>query len=218
MDIYAPIANRLGMGLVKGELEDLAFQYLEPEEYARIQREVEKSLKGSEKTIEQVRQELGEEAEGAGRRGRRSRAGVKHVYSICLQDAAAAASTWRSSTTCWRSGSSRRRPATATRRSASSTSAGVPCPGRIKDYIAMPKPNFYQSLHTTVMSEAAQPFEVQIRTREMDLIAERGDRGPLEVQGGEDSCPTPTTGGSVAPAARGLAERGLRPARSSSRP
>src|SRR6266487_7086720 len=58
MDIYAPIANRLGMGLVKGELEDLAFLYLEPPEYARIQREVEKSLKGSEKTIEQVRKEL----------------------------------------------------------------------------------------------------------------------------------------------------------------
>ncbi len=58
MDIYAPIANRLGMGLVKGELEDLAFLYLEPQEYARIQREVEKSLKGSEKIIEQIRREL----------------------------------------------------------------------------------------------------------------------------------------------------------------
>src|SRR5215472_14539841 len=58
MDIYAPIANRLGMGLVKGELEDLAFLYLESQEYARIQREVEKSLKGSEKMIEQIRLEL----------------------------------------------------------------------------------------------------------------------------------------------------------------
>ena len=81
MDIYAPIANRLGMGLVKGELEDLAFLYLEPEEYARIQREVEQSLKGSEKMIEQVRVELEKKlkesnvtAEVTGRR--------KHVYSI----------------------------------------------------------------------------------------------------------------------------------------
>src|SRR5499433_232620 len=58
MDIYAPIANRLGMGALKSELEDLAFLYLEPEEYARIQREVEKSLEGSEKMIEQIRLEL----------------------------------------------------------------------------------------------------------------------------------------------------------------
>src|SRR5436309_11801458 len=81
MDIYAPIANRLGMGLVKGELEDLAFRHLEPQEYGRIQREVEKSLKGSEKLIEQIRRELekrlneaGVEAEVTGRR--------KHIFSI----------------------------------------------------------------------------------------------------------------------------------------
>jgi GTP pyrophosphokinase len=171
MDIYAPIANRLGMGLVKGELEDLAFMYLESQEYARIQREVEKSLEGSEKMIEQIRTELekklneaGIAAEVTGRR--------KHIYSIAskirrrgvdvaeLYDVLAFRIVAPETRDCY-------------------AALGLvhqrwrPVPGRIKDYIAMPKPNFYQSLHTTVMS-GAQPFEVQIRTREMDLIAERG--------------------------------------------
>jgi len=172
MDIYAPIANRLGMGLVKGELEDLAFRHLEPQEYGRIQREVEKSLKGSEKLIEQIRRELekrlneaGVEAEVTGRR--------KHIFSIAskirrrgvdvaqLYDVLAFRIVAPETRDCY-------------------AALGLvhqrwrPVPGRIKDYIAMPKPNFYQSLHTTVMSDSAQPFEVQIRTREMDLIAERG--------------------------------------------
>src|SRR5262245_22696470 len=172
MDIYAPIANRLGMGLVKGELEDLAFLHLEPKEYERVRREVERSLKGSEKTIEQTREELetrlresGVAGDVVGRR--------KHYYSIWskmqrrgvdlaqLYDVLAFRIVVGETRDCyavlglvhqrWR-----------------------PVPGRIKDYIAMPKPNFYQSLHTSVMSDKAQPFEVQIRTREMDLIAERG--------------------------------------------
>jgi GTP pyrophosphokinase len=172
LDIYAPLANRLGMGLVKGELEDLAFLYLEPAEYAQIQREVEKSLKGSETMIEQIRKELeaklkeaGIEAEVSGRR--------KHISSIAskikrrgvdvaeLYDVLAFRIVAAETRDCY-------------------AALGLvhqrwrPVPGRIKDYIAMPKPNFYQSLHTTVMSDAAQPFEVQIRTREMDLIAERG--------------------------------------------
>jgi guanosine-3',5'-bis(diphosphate) 3'-pyrophosphohydrolase len=172
MDIYAPIANRLGMGLVKGELEDLAFLYLESQEYARIQREVETSLKGSEKMIEQIRGELektlnaaGIAAEVTGRR--------KHIFSIAskihrrgvevaqLYDILAFRIVTPETRDCY-------------------AALGLvhqrwrPVPGRIKDYVAMPKPNFYQSLHTTVLSDAAQPFEVQIRTREMDLIAERG--------------------------------------------
>ena len=171
-DIYAPLANRLGMGLVKGELEDLAFLYLEPAEYAQIAREVDKSLKGSETMIEQIRTELetklkesGIEAEVSGRR--------KHISSIAakikrrgvdvaeLYDVLAFRIVAAESRDCY-------------------AALGLvhqrwhPVPGRIKDYIAMPKPNFYQSLHTTVMSDAAKPFEVQIRTREMDLIAERG--------------------------------------------
>jgi GTP diphosphokinase / guanosine-3',5'-bis(diphosphate) 3'-diphosphatase len=172
MDIYAPIANRLGMGLVKSELEDLAFLYLEPSEYVRVQREVERNLKGSEGTIEQIRGELekrlreaGIGSEVTGRRkhyhsiwSKMERRGVDlaQLYDILAfrivvaetRDCYAALGLVHQ---CWH-----------------------PVPGRIKDYIAMPKPNFYQSLHTTVMSDRAQPFEVQIRTRDMDLIAERG--------------------------------------------
>src|SRR5215831_1866116 len=172
MDIYAPIANRLGMGVVKTELEDLAFLYLEPGEYARVQREVDRNLKGAEKTIEQIRGELAKalaDAKIAGEVvGRR-----KHYYSIWskvqrrgvdlaqLYDILAFRIVVGETRDCY-------------------AALGLvhqrwrPVPGRIKDYIAMPKPNFYQSLHTTVMSDSAQPFEVQIRTREMDLIAERG--------------------------------------------
>ncbi|HEY6929894.1 MAG TPA: bifunctional (p)ppGpp synthetase/guanosine-3',5'-bis(diphosphate) 3'-pyrophosphohydrolase [Thermoanaerobaculia bacterium] len=172
MDIYAPIANRLGMGLVKGELEDLAFLNLEPKEYERVRREVERSLKGSEKTIEQIREELETRLRESGIAGdvvgRR-----KHLHSIWskmqrrgvdlaqLYDVLAFRIVVGETRDCY-------------------AALGLvhqrwrPVPGRIKDYIAMPKPNFYQSLHTSVMSDKAQPFEVQIRTREMDLIAERG--------------------------------------------
>ncbi len=172
MDIYAPIANRLGMGAVKTELEDLAFLHLEPQDYARVQREVERNLKGSEKTIEEIRGELERRLRESGTAGEVS-GRRKHLYSIWskmrrrgvdlaqLYDVLAFRVVVPETRDCyavlglvhqrWR-----------------------PVPGRIKDYVAMPKPNFYQSLHTTVMSDAAQPFEVQIRTREMDLIAERG--------------------------------------------
>jgi GTP pyrophosphokinase len=172
MDIYAPIANRLGMGLLKGELEDLAFQNLEPEEFARVEREVERGLKGSEGMIEQVRDQL---------HGRLAEAGIaaevtgrqKRLYSIAskmrrrgvdaaqLHDLIAFRIVAPDTRDCY-------------------AALGLvhqlwrPVPGRIKDYIAMPKPNFYQSLHTTVISESGTTFEVQIRTREMDLIGERG--------------------------------------------
>ncbi|MEP6767759.1 MAG: bifunctional (p)ppGpp synthetase/guanosine-3',5'-bis(diphosphate) 3'-pyrophosphohydrolase [Acidobacteriota bacterium] len=172
MDIYAPIANRLGMGLLKGELEDLAFLHLEPQEYVRVQREVERNLEGSEEMIEQIRRELsskileaGVEGEVTGRRKRyhsiSSKMKLRGVDVAQLYDVLALRVVTPETRDCyavlglvhqrWR-----------------------PVPGRIKDYIAMPKPNFYQSLHTTVMSDSAQPFEVQIRTREMDLTAERG--------------------------------------------
>ena len=172
MDIYAPIAHRLGMGLVNAELEELAFRHLEPEEYRRVVAEVERRMKGSRETIEQIRGELEKKlvessipGEVTGRmkryysiasKMRRRGVEVAQLYDILafrivtpeMRDCYAALGLVHQ---LWR-----------------------PVPGRIKDYIAMPKPNFYQSLHTTVVGEAAQTFEVQIRTREMDLIAERG--------------------------------------------
>jgi GTP pyrophosphokinase len=172
LDIYAPIAHRLGMGSLKGELEDLSFLYLEPEEHERVAREVARKMKVSEAMIGDIRrriesrlEEAGIPAEVSGRmkrshsiwsKLRRSGAEVAQLYDIlafrivvaetrdCYATLGIVHQTWR------------------------------PVPGRIKDYIAMPKPNFYQSLHTTVMGETGQPFEIQIRTREMDLIAERG--------------------------------------------
>jgi GTP pyrophosphokinase len=172
LDIYAPIANRLGMGLVKGELEDLAFMHLEPAEYARIAREVERRMKGSRAMIEKVRARLEEKLSEAGIRGEVT-GRVKRYYSIAdkmrrrgvdaaeLYDILAFRIVTNETRDCY-------------------AALGLvhqlwrPFPGRIKDYIAMPKPNFYQSLHTSVMGEEAQPFEIQIRTREMDLISERG--------------------------------------------
>jgi GTP pyrophosphokinase len=172
LDIYAPIAHRLGMGSVKGELEDLAFLHLEPEEHEKVVREVARRMKVSQAMIGDLRERLetrladaGVSAEVSGRMKRyysiwlkmkRSAVDVAQLYDIlafrivvpetrdCYAALGLVHQLWR------------------------------PVPGRIKDYIAMPKPNFYQSLHTTVIGETGQPFEIQIRTREMDLIAERG--------------------------------------------
>ncbi|HTY42743.1 MAG TPA: bifunctional (p)ppGpp synthetase/guanosine-3',5'-bis(diphosphate) 3'-pyrophosphohydrolase [Thermoanaerobaculia bacterium] len=172
LDIYAPIAHRLGMGSVKGELEDLAFLYLEPEQHERVAREVARRMKVSEGMVSDVRRriearltdaEIAADVSGRMKRyysiwSKMKRTGVEaaQLYDIlafrivvgetrdCYEALGMVHQLWR------------------------------PVPGRIKDYIAMPKPNFYQSLHTTVMGETGQPFEIQIRTREMDLIAERG--------------------------------------------
>ena len=172
MDIYAPIAHRLGMGLVNAELEDLAFRHLEPEEHARVTREVDRRMKGSRAKIEQIRELLEKRLAEAGIPGEVT-GRMKRYYSIAtkmrrrgvdvaqLYDVLAFRIVTSETRDCY-------------------AALGLvhqlwrPVPGRIKDYIAMPKPNFYQSLHTTVIGESAQAFEVQIRTREMDLIAERG--------------------------------------------
>jgi len=172
LDIYAPIAHRLGMGSVKGELEDLAFLNLEPEEHERVAREVARRMKVSEAMTGEIRRRIEARLVDAGITADVS-SRMKRYYSIWLKmkrtgveaaqlyDILAFRIVVPETKDCyaalgfihqlWR-----------------------PVPGRIKDYIAMPKPNFYQSLHTTVIGEAGQPFEIQIRTREMDLIAERG--------------------------------------------
>ncbi len=172
IEIYAPIANRLGMGKVKSELEDLSFQYLHPKEFEELTAAVREKMTVSADIVERLRktiQEKVEEAEIHAEVGGR----VKSLHSIHqklrrqgidigqLYDYLAFRIITDSVKDCY-------------------AALGIihqawrPVPGRIKDYIAMPKPNFYQSLHTTVVAEKGQPFEVQIRTREMDLIAEQG--------------------------------------------
>ena len=185
MEIYAPLANRLGMGKMKGELEDLSFRFLYPEEFAALQTAVDERMKASAANVEKFRQELiaktqamGIEAEITGR--------VKRYWSVRqklirqaipleqLYDVLAFRILVASIPDCY-------------------TVLGIvhqawrPVPGRIKDYIAMPKRNFYQSLHTTLVPEGAVPFEVQIRTREMDLIAENGIAAHWKYKEGEAS-------------------------------
>ncbi len=172
MEIYAPIANRLGMGRVKYELEDLSFRHLHPREYEDLNKSVSEKLAVSGDVVDRIRATLTKKLTENDIRGE-VYGRVKSIHSIWqklrrqeidigqLYDYLAFRITTSSVKDCygclgiihqmWR-----------------------PVPGRIKDYIAMPKPNFYQSLHTTVVAEKGQPFEVQIRTKEMDLIAEQG--------------------------------------------
>jgi GTP pyrophosphokinase len=172
MQIYAPLANRLGIQWVKIELEDLAFKYLNTGEYDQLAADVAKTraerleyIHTVEKLIKQEMEEHGVPCEVMGR--------AKHLWSIyqkmkrtqrpfedihdaigfrvitdtqmhCYQALGVAHQTW------------------------------TPIPGRFKDYIALPKPNLYQSLHTAVIGPRGERIEVQIRTQEMNLVAEHG--------------------------------------------
>ncbi len=172
LEIYAPIAHRLGMARVKGDLEDLAFFYLYPHQYAELHSKIEEKLKLGREQTEKIRDRLVRSLEEAGIEAEISYR-VKRYYSIYqklrrqgidisqLYDYLAF------------------RVVTADPKDTYAALGVVhqgwrPIPGRFKDYIAMPKPNLYQSLHTTLVGERGQPFEVQIRTREMDLVAEEG--------------------------------------------
>src|SRR6476660_861104 len=172
-DIYAPIANRLGMSKVKNELEELAFKYLEPKAYEALRQQVEGRRRATEGLIEELRTTVSAKLAEAqvpiiaidGRIKRlfsihqklkRQKIDLDQVYDFMalrivvhsIKDCYAALGiiqqTWS------------------------------PVPGRIKDFIAMPRPNGYQSLHTSVISENGFPFEVQIRTEEMHRRAEEG--------------------------------------------
>jgi guanosine-3',5'-bis(diphosphate) 3'-pyrophosphohydrolase len=171
MDIYAPIAHRLGMALIKGELEDLAFRFLEPDAYFALQKEVVEKAPLHKRFLEEVqntiRTKLVENSIPAELEAR-----VKGLYSLHrkiirqertleqVYDLLAVRVITDSERNCY-------------------AALGVvhhiwrPVPGRFKDYLAMPRPNLYQSLHTTVI-HGGQPFEVQIRTQEMHRIAEEG--------------------------------------------
>ncbi|MBV8761452.1 MAG: bifunctional (p)ppGpp synthetase/guanosine-3',5'-bis(diphosphate) 3'-pyrophosphohydrolase [Deltaproteobacteria bacterium] len=172
MQIYAPLANRLGIQWIKVELEDLAFKYLYPGEYEQLATEIAKTraerleyIHAVEKLIQKEMTENGVPCEVMGR--------AKHLWSIyqkmkrtqrpfaeihdaigfrvitdtqmhCYQALGVAHQTW------------------------------TPIPGRFKDYIALPKPNLYQSLHTAVIGPKGERIEIQIRTSEMNLVAEHG--------------------------------------------
>jgi GTP pyrophosphokinase len=173
LDIYAPIANRLGMSKVKNELEELAFKYLEPKAYEGLRARVEAKRKTAEAVIDELTRTLGARLQTAQVPVIKLDGRIKRLYSIHLKlkrqkidlervyDFVALRVITQSIKDCY-------------------AALGIihqtwsPVPGRIKDFIAMPRPNGYQSLHTSVISEHGVPLEVQIRTEEMHRRAEEG--------------------------------------------
>src|SRR5690348_10549440 len=172
LDIYAPIAHRLGMGKIRGELEDLGFRYLDPVAYQNTHEAVEARRKKGEQFLSSVEHTLRDKLKEAGITAKvESR--IKRVYSIHkklvkqrisvdqVYDLYAMRVITRSVQDCY-------------------AVLGIvhnvwrPVPGRIKDFIAMPRPNLYQSLHTSVITEEGTSFEIQIRTEEMHRMAEEG--------------------------------------------
>ncbi|MCL2778729.1 MAG: bifunctional (p)ppGpp synthetase/guanosine-3',5'-bis(diphosphate) 3'-pyrophosphohydrolase [Polyangiaceae bacterium] len=172
MEIYAPLANRLGIQAFKSELEDLSFRWLEPDSYALVKNAVQTTKKERDRYIVEVTKtlssRLAEQGFAADVSGR-----AKHLYSVwrkmkandCaieqIHDIIAFRVQVETVSDCY-------------------AALGVihskwtPVPGRFKDYIALPKPNMYQSLHTTVIGPGRERIEIQIRTHEMHRVAERG--------------------------------------------
>ena len=187
MDIYAPIAERLGISKVKVELDNLALRYLEPDAYGDLSRRFDAIKNTKETFIKDIMREMEKQLEENGISatidGR-----VKHLFSIYrkmvnqnktldqIYDLFAIRIIVDSDQECY-------------------TALGIihemykPIPGRFKDYIAMPKPNHYQSLHTTLIGPGGQPFEIQIRTYEMHRTAEYGIAAHWKYKesGGSDS-------------------------------
>ena len=172
MQIYAPLANRLGIQWVKVELEDLAFKYTNPGEYEQLAIEVAKTraervdyIRHVEKLIEQEMRAGGVECEVSGR--------AKHLWSIWqkmkrtgrpfaeIHDAIGFRVVTDSQMHCYQA-------------LGIAHQTWTPIPGRFKDYVALPKPNMYQSLHTAVIGPKGERIEIQIRTRDMHLVADYG--------------------------------------------
>jgi GTP pyrophosphokinase len=174
MDIYAPIAHRLGMGKLRGELEDLAFQHLHPEDYRELTAQLETRRPVNEAFLKEITASIEEKMHESEAPYVRIEGRIKRLYSIWkklrrqkidldqVYDLVAV------------------RVVTPNEVRYCYAALGVihnnwrPVPGRIKDWIATPRDNLYQSLHTSVIGPKAQPFEVQIRTEEMHHIAEEG--------------------------------------------
>ncbi len=172
MDIYAPLAGRMGMSRIKNELEDLAFQYLDPDAYRELAARVDERRKSAQTFIEKIKALLADKLAAAGiqaslqgrikrlysiyQKLRRQQIDLDRVYDfvalrVLVDDVPACYAALGVIHNAWR-----------------------PVPGRIKDFVAMPRPNGYQSLHTSVIAEEGQPFEIQIRTHEMHRVAEEG--------------------------------------------
>lgn len=172
LEIYGPLSHRLGMSRVRTELEDLSFYFLYPHQYEELQSRLREKVKLGRGTTKRLSERLKAELAGAEveaeissrakgyysiyRKLRDRKIDLDQLYDYLafrivtgnVRDTYAALGVVHQA---WR-----------------------PIPGRFKDYIAVPKPNLYQSLHTTVLQQRGQPFEVQIRTREMDVVAEEG--------------------------------------------
>jgi GTP pyrophosphokinase len=172
LDIYAPLANRLGIQWIKTELEELSFRYLKPDEFAELSAKVETEAREKEEFVADVVEIIGKKlAESELRADVTGR--VKHVYSIWrkmrqldvefeqIQDVVGFRVIVDTVAQCYET-------------LGLIHSLWKPVPGRFKDYVAIPKPNLYQSLHTTVVGPAGERIEVQIRTKEMHRIAEEG--------------------------------------------
>jgi guanosine-3',5'-bis(diphosphate) 3'-pyrophosphohydrolase len=183
LDIYAPLAHRLGMGKLRGELEDLAFRYTDPYAYVQVAQEVEALRNANEDFLASIVATLEVKLSEAGIQGRvESR--MKRLYSIQqkldsqkipvdqVYDLLAIRVICHTVAECyavlgllhaqWR-----------------------PVPGRIKDFIAMPRPNLYQSLHTTLIAPGGHQFEVQVRTEDMHRIAEEGIAAHWKYKAGD---------------------------------
>ena len=172
MEIYAPLAHRLGIWQIKWELEDLAFKYLEPERYKELAEQLAARRQVRERYIDQAMKTLASELEKAGIRAELS-GRAKHLWSISakmrrkavdfgeIYDLLAIRVLVDDVPACY-------------------AALGVvhtlwpPVPGQFDDYIAVPKANLYQSLHTAVMGPGGQPLEIQVRTQEMHNLAEFG--------------------------------------------
>jgi guanosine-3',5'-bis(diphosphate) 3'-pyrophosphohydrolase len=171
IDIYAPVANRLGMGLIRGELEDLSFRYLEPEAFFELQKKLATKQKVFDKFLHEVQDSIRDKMVETGIPAE-VQARVKRFYSLHLK------SQKQQRTLDQVYDLLAIRVITDTVKNCYATLGVIhqiwpPVPGRFKDYIAMPRPNLYQSLHTTVI-HGGQAFEVQIRTQDMHRIAEQG--------------------------------------------
>jgi GTP pyrophosphokinase len=173
LEIYAPIASRLGIGEWKDELEDRAFQMVDPDAYLETEKLLRERMPESQTLIQQLKKDLGAVLRTEGVKFLQIKGRVKRIYSLYkklkkydgdvskIYDLVALRVITKSTADCY------------------STLGAIhnhmqPLPGRVKDFIALPKPNGYRSIHTTVFSTDKKVFEVQIRTEQMDEQAERG--------------------------------------------